>query len=83
MSGKIYPSSSVKKYCVGSLHRFTQSPVQPLVSRYRHLCMCTPLLSFLSWIVTSTTFCTSMNYRALALIRLKVFEEAIMIDATQ
>jgi hypothetical protein len=47
------------------------------------LCMCTPLLSFLSWIVTSTTFCTSMNYRALALIRLKVFEEAIMIDATQ
>ena len=32
-SGRSYPSSVVKKYCVGILHEFTQSPVQPLVSR--------------------------------------------------
>jgi hypothetical protein len=33
-SGKrVYPSSVVKKYWVGILHEFTQSPVHPLVSR--------------------------------------------------
>jgi len=31
--GNTYPSSVVKKYWVGILHEFTQSPVHPLVSR--------------------------------------------------
>lgn len=49
------PSSFVKKYCVGILHEFTQRPVHPLVSRYRHFWIWTPLFIGLSFTDTSTT----------------------------